>query len=135
MFIYFVLFFINYPRWRLSMNCNYFQHVKIYIPSNFEINRNTHLGVISPFSSTFPHFNIVRIISSETNYLIGTKLSHNSPWMVPFNNYVRQVRIQSKMAASEEHSLTLDHMGNTFKDLFVCTLPIRTIRCHKGEKG
>jgi hypothetical protein len=29
----------------LSLNCRHVQHVKIYLPCNFEVNLNTHLGV------------------------------------------------------------------------------------------
>ena len=33
------------------------QHVKIYIPCNFEVNPNTHFGVIALISSNFQNFN------------------------------------------------------------------------------
>ena len=38
----------------LSLNCKNVQHVKIYIPCNFELNLITHLGVIALFSSPDP---------------------------------------------------------------------------------
>jgi hypothetical protein len=38
------------------------QHIKIYIPCNFEVNLITHLGVIALFSSNFQKFNIFRLI-------------------------------------------------------------------------
>jgi hypothetical protein len=33
------------------------QHIKIYLPCNFEVNPMTHFGVISLFSSNFQNFN------------------------------------------------------------------------------
>jgi hypothetical protein len=36
----------------LSLNCKDVQHVKIYLPCNFEVNPITHFGVISLFSSS-----------------------------------------------------------------------------------
>ena len=51
--ILFVLYFKNYKRQMLSLNCKHVQHVKIYIPCNFEVNLITHLGVIALFSSNF----------------------------------------------------------------------------------
>jgi hypothetical protein len=57
--ILFVLYFKNYNRQMVSWNCKHAQHVKIYLPCNFEVNLNTHLGVIALFSSIFFfHFNI-----------------------------------------------------------------------------
>ena len=49
--ILFVLYFKNYKRERLSLNCKHVQHVKIYIPCNFEVNSITHFGVVALFSS------------------------------------------------------------------------------------
>ena len=40
-----------------------------------------------------------KIFSSETTEPISTKLCWNDPWVVPFQNYVRQRRPVSKMAA------------------------------------
>jgi hypothetical protein len=34
----------------LSLNCKNVQHVKIYLPCNFEVNPNTHFGVIALFT-------------------------------------------------------------------------------------
>ena len=51
--ILFVLYFKNYKRQMVSWNCKHFQHVKIYLPCNFEVNLITHLGVIALFSSIF----------------------------------------------------------------------------------
>ena len=36
------------------------QHVKIYLPCNFEVNPITHFGVIALFSSNFLNFNTFR---------------------------------------------------------------------------
>jgi len=53
----------------------------------------------------------------ETTLSTGIKLGRTSLWIVHFQNSVRQVWVRSKMASIGEHSLTLDLMGNTFKDL------------------
>ena len=44
-------------------------------------------------------WNLKKIFSSETTEPISTKLCWNDPWMVPFQNCVRQRRPVSKMAA------------------------------------
>ena len=43
--------------------------------------------------------NLKKIFSSETTEPISTKLCWNDPWVVPFQNCVRQRRLVSKMAA------------------------------------
>ena len=49
-----------------------------------------------------------KIFSSETTEPISTKLCWNDPWVVPFQNCVRQRRPVSKMAAITKN-------GNFFK--------------------
>ena len=44
-------------------------------------------------------WNLKKIFSSETTVPISTKLCWNDPWVVPFQNCVRQRRPVSKMAA------------------------------------
>ena len=44
-------------------------------------------------------WNKKKIFSSETTVPISTKLCWNEPWVVPFENCVRQCRPVSKMAA------------------------------------
>ena len=44
----------------LSLNCKTVQHVKIYIPCNFEVNSITYFGVIALFSSNFQNVNTFR---------------------------------------------------------------------------
>ena len=44
-----------------------------------------------------------KIFSSETTEPISTKLCWNDPWVVPFQNCVRQRRPVSKMAAITKH--------------------------------
>ena len=51
--ILFILYFKNYKRQMVSWNCKHVQHVKIYLPCNFEVNLITHLRVIALFSSIF----------------------------------------------------------------------------------
>jgi hypothetical protein len=41
----------------LSLNCKNVQHVKIYLPCNFEVNSIAYFGVIALFSSNFQNFN------------------------------------------------------------------------------
>jgi hypothetical protein len=60
--ILFVLYFKNYKRYMLTLNCKRVRHVKVYIPCNFEVNLITHLGVIALFSSNFLNFNTFRLI-------------------------------------------------------------------------
>ena len=43
-------------------------------------------------------WNLKKIFSSETTVPISTKLGWNDPWVVPFQNCVRQRRPLSKMA-------------------------------------
>ena len=43
-------------------------------------------------------WNLKKIFSSETTVPISTKLCWNEPWVVPFENCVRQCRPVSKMA-------------------------------------
>ena len=58
----------------LSLNCKNVQHVKIYLPCNFEVYPITHFGVIALFSSPVwaiaitwrPSVNFFKIFSSET---------------------------------------------------------------------
>jgi hypothetical protein len=40
--------------------CKNDQHIKIYLPCNFEVNPITHFGVISLFSSNFQNYNTFR---------------------------------------------------------------------------
>ena len=44
-------------------------------------------------------WNLKKIFSSETTEPISTKLCWHDPWVVPFQNCVRQHRLLSKMAA------------------------------------
>ena len=60
--ILFVLYFKIYKRQMLSLNSKHVQHVKIYIPCNFEVNLITHLGVIALFSSNFLNFDTFRLV-------------------------------------------------------------------------
>jgi hypothetical protein len=49
------LFSSNFKK-RLSLNCKKLQHVKIFLPCNFEENPITHFGVIALFSSKCSQF-------------------------------------------------------------------------------
>jgi hypothetical protein len=40
----------------ILVNCKNLQHVKIFLPCNFEVNPNTHFGVIALFSSKCSQF-------------------------------------------------------------------------------
>ena len=37
MLIFFVLYFKNYKRYMLSLNCKHAQYIKIFLPCNFEV--------------------------------------------------------------------------------------------------
>ena len=47
-----------------------------------------------------------KIFSSETTVPISTKLCWNDPWVVPFQNCVRQCRPVSKMAAITKNEIS-----------------------------
>ena len=66
--ILFVLYFKNYKRQMVSWNCKHAQHVKIYLPCNFEVNLITHLVVIALFSSIF-FFILILFVLYFKNYL------------------------------------------------------------------
>ena len=122
--ILFVLYFKNYKRQMVSWNCKHVQHVKIYLPCNFEVNLITHLGVIALFSSFLAHLTqrvrwaivttecpsfVVRpltfhilINSSEVTGPIWTKLWWNGPWMAPFQKCVWWSRLPTNMAAKQK---------------------------------
>ena len=52
----FVMYLINYQRYRLSLNYTNVHHDQTYLPCNFKVNPTTHLGVIALFSSNFQNF-------------------------------------------------------------------------------
>jgi hypothetical protein len=56
------LTFISNSFWNKGRKVFYknVQHVKIYLPCNFEVNSITYFGVITLFSSFFQHFNTFR---------------------------------------------------------------------------
>jgi hypothetical protein len=58
MLIPFVLYSKNYKRWMLSLNSKHVQHVKIYLPCNFEVNLIIQLEVICCFRAE-DWFNII----------------------------------------------------------------------------
>ena len=66
----FVLYFKNYKRWMLSLNWKIYnvQHVKIYLPTNFEVNLITHLGVIAPFPSFKTKIVLILFVLYFKNY-------------------------------------------------------------------
>ena len=51
-------------------------------------------------------WNLKKIFSSETTEPISTKLCWNDPWVVPFQNRVRQRRPVSKMAAITKNEIS-----------------------------
>ena len=96
--ILFVLYFKNYNRRMVSWNCKHVQHVKIYLLCNFEVNSITHFDRLCKLERRGDEIK-KKIFSSETTVPIATKLCWNDPWVVPFQNYVRQHRPVSKIAA------------------------------------
>ena len=95
--ILFVLYFKNYKRQMVSWNCKHVQHVKIYLPCNFEVNPITHFDRLCKLEKRGDE--IETKIFSETTVPIATKLLWNDLWMVPFQNCVPQRCPLSKMAA------------------------------------
>ena len=57
----------------LSLNCKNVQHVKIYIPCNFEVNPITHFDRLCKLEKGGDE-NLKKIFSSETTEPILTKL-------------------------------------------------------------
>ena len=70
----------------------------IYLPCNFEVNPITHFDRLCKLEKK-GGWNFKKILSSETTVPISTKLGWNDPWVVPFQNCVRQRRPVSKLAA------------------------------------
>ena len=80
--ILFVLYFKNYKRQVVSWNCKHVQHVKIYLPCNFEVNPITHFDQLCKLEKRGDE--IKKKIFLETSGPIATKLLWNDPWMAPF---------------------------------------------------
>ena len=96
--ILFVLYFKNYKRQVVSWNCKHVQHVKIYLPCNFEVNPITHFDRLCKLEKRRDEIK-KKIFSSETTGPIATKLLWNDPWMAPFQNCVRWSQLPTKLAA------------------------------------
>jgi hypothetical protein len=58
----------------LSLNCKNVQHVKIYLPCNFEVNPITHFGVIALFSSNILKLEEEKKIKKGNNSKMGTQI-------------------------------------------------------------
>jgi hypothetical protein len=77
----------NYKRQMVSWNCKHVQHVKIYLPCNFEVNLITHLGVIALFSSFFFFLSSFR----EEDFFLNSSplfsnLHNRSKWVMGFTS-------------------------------------------------
>ena len=57
---------------------------------------------------------ILKIFISETTGSIGTKLCLDSPWMIPFQNCVRQSRPPTKMATVAKNRKRGDEILKNF---------------------
>ena len=55
----------------LSLNCKNVQHVKIYLPCNFEVNSITYFGVIALFHQIFK--SLILFVLYFKNYEIDVK--------------------------------------------------------------
>ena len=82
----------------VSWNCKHVQHVKIYLPCNFEVNPITHFDRLCKLEKRGDEIK-KKIFSSETTVPIATKLLWNDPWMAPFQKCVWWSRLSTKMAA------------------------------------
>ena len=96
--ILFVLYFKNYKRQVVSWNCKHVQHVKIYLPCNFEVNPITHFDRLCKLEKRGDEIT-KKIFSWETTGPIATKLLWNDPWMAPYQKCVQWSRLPTKMAA------------------------------------
>ena len=70
--ILFVLYFKNYKIQVVSWNCKHFQHFKIYLPCNFEVNPITHFDRLCKLEKRGDEVK-KKIFSSETTGPIATK--------------------------------------------------------------
>ena len=68
--------------------CKNDQHIKIYLPCNFEVNPITHFDRLCKLEKRGDEIK-KKFFSSETTGPIATKLLQNDPWMAPFQNCVR----------------------------------------------
>ena len=93
--ILFVLYFKNYKRQMVSWNCKHVQHVKIYLPCNFEVNPITYFDRLCKLEKRGDEI-IFFFFSSETTGPIATKLLWNGPWVAPFQICVRWSRLPTK---------------------------------------
>ena len=95
----------------LSLNCKNVQHVKIYLPCNFEVNPIAHFGVIALFSSpgiTFrpsvniSHFNLflrnhwANCIHSLVEWSLDGSLPKSCPVIPTSNQDGRQAKNRKK---------------------------------------
>ena len=111
----------------VSWNCKHVQHVKIYLPYNFEVNPITHFDQLCKLEKRGDEIK-KKIFSSETSGPIATKLLWNDPWMAPFQNCVRWSRLPTKMAAK----LKIEKRGDEIKKKIFSsetTEPISTKLC------
>jgi hypothetical protein len=57
------------------------------------------MSLFHHFASVVRPYTITKIFSSETTWPLETKLWWNSPWVIPFQNCVRQSRTPTNMVA------------------------------------
>ena len=69
----------------LSLNCKNVQHVKIYLPCNFEVNPITHFDRLCKLEKRGDEIK-KKSSPHKTTGPIATKLLWNDPWMAPFQN-------------------------------------------------
>jgi hypothetical protein len=82
-----------------------------------------HVSLCHHFASVVRPYTI---LSSETTWSLKTKLWWNGPWLIPFQNCVRQSRPPTNMVA-----VTKNKKGDDILKIFISetTAPIGTKRC------
>ena len=94
--ILFVLYFKNYKRQVISWNCKHVQHVKIYLPCNFEVNPITHFDQLCKLEKRG-----MKLKKKSSPQKPLGQLQPNFCGMILgfFQNCVRWSRLPTKMAA------------------------------------
>ena len=107
----------------LSLNCKNVQHVKIYLPDNFEVNSITYFGVITLFSSNFQHFNTFpplfqKLLEINVKFKLQTCSACQDLHTMQFEvNLVTHFGVISLFSSNFQHF-------NTFRPLFQKLLEI-----------
>jgi hypothetical protein len=78
--------------------------------------------------------NQIKIFSSKTTWPFGTKLWWNGPYVVPFQNYIRRLRLPTKMAAVTFHFESYD-MSQACLHSVMFLVMVANVVGHNSERG